>query len=172
MSGEDCLRFRLWGRLGFRLKGRLRFPALCAPSGGFPCTRAAFAGDCAADISTSASKCSQSRPLPSDPCWVLRVPLRAVRPLRREAPIGRGTSAVGCALDPPVTDRGAVLSADRVVAGRRCLIVPVRLARPDTPVRCRCASAEKGCTARPSLSRRSAGRCCNGPARRRPGGAR
>lgn len=81
-------------------------------------------------------------------------------------------SAVGCALDPPVTDRGAVLSADRVVAGRRCLIVPVRLARPDTPVRCRCASAEKGCTARPSLSRRSAGRCCNGPARRRPGGAR
>jgi hypothetical protein len=165
MIGEDRLRFRLRDRLRFRLKGRLRFPAPWAPFGGFPNTRAAFAGDCTADISTSAS-------LLGDPCWVLTFPLRAVRPFRREAPSARGTSAVGCALNFPVTERGAVLSADRVVAGRRCLIVPAWLARPDASVRCRCASAGKGCTARPSLSRRSAGRCCNGPARRRPGGAR
>jgi hypothetical protein len=148
-----------------RLRFRLRFPALYTPSGDFPCTGAAFASGCAADIYTSANKCSQSRPLPKGS-------LRAVRPIRRDAPFGRGTSAVGCAFHFPVTERGAVLSADRVVAGRRCLIVPARLARPDTPIRCRCAIVGKGCTIRPSLSRRTAGRCCNGPAARRPGGAR
>lgn len=165
---EDRLTFRLGGRLRFRVRGRLRFPARSAPSGGFPCTRAVFRGDCAADIYTSASKCSRSRPLTCDPWRALIVrSLRAVRPVPRAAPLGRGALAAGCALHCPVAERGAVPSADRVVAGRRCLSSPA-----STPGRCHGAIAARGCTVRPSLSRRSVGRCCNGPAPRRPGGAR
>ncbi len=132
-----------------------------------------FAGGCAADILTPASKCNQSRPLPRDPCQVLIVilPLRAVRPVRREAPIWRGTSAVGCPLRFPVTERGAVLSADRVVAGRRCLIAPARLDRPDAPVRCRGASVAHVYTGYPTCCCRIAGRSENGPSRARAAAA-
>ena len=150
MIGKDRLGFPIGGRLGFRIGGRLRFPALRERLGGFPCTGAVSAGGCAADISTSASKCSQSRLLPSDPWRVPIVPLRAVRLVRRVAPLGHGASAAGCAFHFKVTGRDAVLSADRVVAGRRCLIVPARLARPDAPVGCCCASAGEGCTGVPA----------------------
>jgi hypothetical protein len=168
---NDRLRFRLGFRLRFRLRGRLRFPAPCECLSGFPCIEAGFARGRAADISTSASQCSQSRPLPIDPCWVRVLPLCAVGPVRRETPLGRGTSAVGCALHLLVTERGAVLYANRVVAARRRLTAAARLARPATPSRPRRTLFGKGCAV-PSLSRRLTARCWSGPARRRPRGAR
>lgn len=67
MSGVVRLRFRLRDRLRFRQTVRLRFPAPGALLAGFPCTRAFFLGDCAADISVSAGKYPVPRPLTGDP---------------------------------------------------------------------------------------------------------
>jgi len=173
MSCRVRLRFRLRGRLRFRQRVRLRFPALCVPLGLFPCTFAGFVDDCAADISVSAGECPGSRSLTGDPAVLclagraatLRLPLAT-----RLAAI----FAVRSGRRPVVTLRGAVPSADRVVAGRRrCLAAPARLASPAAFPVLRCL-AVRGCTVQPSLSRRLPGRWCNGPraARRRSGGAR
>ena len=173
MSGPVRLRCRLRDRLRFRQRVRLRFPALCAQFGAFPCTFASFCAGRTGDISMSAGESPDPRPLTGDSprlCPVhdcaLRSPsaappgaLLAVRPLP-------------CRLVTwPLP--WMVSSAHRVVASRRrCVAALARLVRPVAFPLPRCAVV-RGCTVQPSLSRRLPGRWCNGPraARRRSGGA-
>lgn len=175
MSGLVSLRFRLRDRLRFRKRFRLRFPSLCAPFGAFPCTRAGFWGECAADISVSAGESPVSRPLTGDPLGLcpgvhrcaLRLPF---------AGLPACFSAVRSLLSAVVTWPlpWMVSPAHRVVAvRRRCFAALSRLIRPVALPLLRSAVV-RGCTVQPSLSRRLPGRSCNGPraARRRSGGAR
>jgi len=170
---EDRLRFRITGLLGFRLKVRLRFPALCDQLGGFPSIGAALGGDCAADISMSAGEFLISRLLTGDSprlcpvvCgFALRLPLAA-----RLAAFSTVRSCLCLLVTWPLT--WVVSSAHRVVATRRrCFAVLARLVRPVAFLVLRCL-AVRGCTVQPSLSRRLPG-WCNGPraARRRSDGA-
>ena len=158
MSSRVRLRFRLRDRLRFRQRGRLRFPARCAWLAGFPCTRAGFGGDCAADISVSAGKCSVSRLLTGDPvvlCLAARSPLAAWRD---------ASCPVLCGWSLLVTWAGTVGPACRVVASRRrCFAALARLLVPAAALRC---VAGRCRTVQPSLSRRLPAR-----AARRAGGA-
>jgi hypothetical protein len=171
MSGRVRLRCRLRDRLRCRQRVRLRFPALCAPSGAFPCTRAAFGGDCAADISMSAGESSLTRPLTGDVPGLYpavhdsapRLPLAAILALR---------SSLSLLVTLPLP--WMVASAHRVVASRRrCSVALARLVRLVAFPLPRCPVA-RSCTAQPSLSRRLPDKWCNSPrgGRWRSGGAR
>jgi hypothetical protein len=174
MSGRVRLRFRLRDRLRFRQGVRLRFPALCAPFGAFPCTFAGFCGTRTGDISMSAGESPVSRSLTGDSPGLCPVHGCALRsPL---ASLPGAFPAVRSLLCRPATRPlpWTVSSAHRVVASRRrCFAALSRLVRPVAFPVPRCAVV-RGCTVQPSLSRRLPGRWCNGPraARRRSGGAR
>ena len=162
-------------RLRFRKRVRLRFPALCAPLGAFPCTRAGFWAGCAADISVPAGESPVPRPLTGDPRGLRPAVHRFALPLPLAALLA-AFSAVRSLLSSVVTWplQWMVSSAHRVVAGRRRWVAALsRLVRPVAFPLLRCAVV-RGCTVQPSLSRRLPGRWCNGPraARRRSGGAR
>jgi hypothetical protein len=172
MISKGRLTGRMRGRLGFRLRGRLRFPRRFAKLPGLRCKLAGFRASYDCDISTSASKSCDPRPLTRAPLRVvLLLSPRAARVSRRR-PCPRRVPAAGrCARSPKGTLRRAQPHAYRVVAGRRRLSSSARLDPCDSaggP-----AIAGKGCTALPSLSRRSACRFANCPAaRRRRGGGR
>jgi hypothetical protein len=162
--GAVRLRVRLRGRLRFRQWDRLRFPALCAPSAGFPRTHTGFWDGRTGDISMSAGKSPDSRPLTGENPWLRRVvhglPLWLLADLR----------AVRSWLGRLVTWPWVVSCADRVAASRRrCFAALARLVEP-AALRVLFAKAA-GRTAQPSLSRRLPGRSCERP-RWRLGGAR
>jgi hypothetical protein len=174
VSGADCLRCRLKGRLRFRQRVRLRFPAVCSLLADFPRSRAVFAGESTGDISVSASESRVSRPLTGDSLglcpvvhdFALRLPLAA-----RLAAFSAVRSFLSLLVAWPLP--WMVSSAHRVVASRRrCFAALARLVKPVAFPLLRCL-ANRGCNGQPSLSLRLPGRWCNCPraARRRSGGA-
>jgi hypothetical protein len=168
MSGVVRLRVRLRGRLRVRQGDRLRFPALCAPSGGFPRTHASFWAGCTGDISMSAGKSPDPYLLTGETPWLCRV--------AQGLPLWLAPADLCALRSCPgrlVTWPWVVPCADRVVASRRrCFAALARLVEP--AARRVLLALVAGRTAYPSLSRRLPGRSYDGPraARQRFGGAR
>lgn len=159
MSREDRLRVRLRSRL----RGRLWFPSVSVPSRGFPCVQAGFRWGALFDISMSAGEIPVARPLTGDPLWpVPPQSLGALGVLPWAA--RRFALAVRTLLGLLVTCRCVcwVPLAYRVVASRRCLVAPSPLAVLARRPLALPAPAGWSCAALPSLSRRLAGRWCNG----------
>ncbi len=174
MSCRVRLRVRSRVRPRVRLRARFGVLGVFAPSRGFGCTEAFFAGGCVCEKSMSVGSCASGflafgglRLCDPVGCWCAVACSLCRRPLDA-VPVSAG--ALRVALLGDVTAGGSVVSAHRVVASRRLLLSLARVRRPR-----RCSAGRGGSatvswsyTAPPTLSRRMAGRWENG---RRAAGA-
>jgi hypothetical protein len=169
-SARFRLRFRLRVRLRFRLRCRLRFPSSSAGYRAFPCAGAGSRAPARFDISVLAN-----HPPAADSPVPLESRRLALRQRANPALLPWADPAVARrAVPSPVGDhvtcrcRRVVPLAYRVVAGRRRLYGSRARRSPAQAFPVLPASAGLCCAALPTLSRRLAGRWCNGKRRAAP----
>lgn len=169
MTGCFRFRVRLSIRFRVRLRVRLRVPAPGARSAAFPCNCAAFWATAPFENSVSASDSASPRLLTGG-SWRL-----ALRPSAEPLPLPLACPAVARRWPfPPVgvlvtcRCRPVVPLAYRVVAGRRRPRAGLARRSPAHAFAVLPALAVRCCAAPPPLSRRLAGRWCNGRRRAAP----
>jgi hypothetical protein len=178
MSGVVRLRFRLRDPSRFRRWVRLRFPALCAPLGAFPCTRAGLRRVSLCDISTPGCNYLRSSQASRELCSPLRgclaLTLQSGAPPLELAALRLCSPLVPRSEPAPVTSPVATSSvAHRVVAGRRLLLsCPRRSALAVLSRAVAGSGAVSGHPGHPSLTRSLPGGFGSGLGGARSAGAR
>ena len=167
--GEFRFRVRLRVRFRVRLRGRLRFPAPGAGEAAFPCTGAVFRATAPFDISVSASDCA-SLPALTGGSWrlALRRSAEPLPPPLTDPAAARRWLLLPVGVHVTFRCRPLVPVAYRVVAGRRRLRAGLARRSPAHAFAVLPALAVRCCAAPPTLSRRLAGRWCNGRRRAAP----